>query len=175
MARDWIRQLRLKQSLNQTQLAKKALLAAARLSRIESGYCDMTDEDVRKLAIALGVSGLTVRGETPPAEPEAASLKKETPNHVTIPNPQPQATNHPPSPPAMTYSLSDPANYRQEPDRSILELNGSSAVQHKATLRAALLEAEKVLHTSRVPADIWRQWRAFEKLLREKIRVLTAS
>lgn len=173
MSRDWIRQLRLKHGLTQTQLAKKALLAAPRLSRIEAGYCDMTEVEVQKLAKALDVSEPIVRGEAPSIKTETPQTA-EAPNHAAIPNAQLPAT-HAPSPAPVVYSLSDPTHYRQLPDRSILELNGSNTTQHLGAFRTALQEAEKVLHTSRVPADIWRQWREFEKQLREKLRLLAAS
>jgi transcriptional regulator with XRE-family HTH domain len=201
MARHWIRQLRLSSGLSQAQLAQKAQVASNRLSRIESGYCEMTETEVKTLAEVLRVPASTIRGAaatsdfTPelagpvPAEPVVPQIRSEPVTLVLSPTQSSQPTqlppaisavDQPPQPPpppkpAIVYSLSDPAHYRQTPDLSLLERGDLPPPRHAETMRAALRAAEAVLHTSRVPADIWRQWREFEKQLRVRLRALAAS
>lgn len=60
-------------------------------------------------------------------------------------------------------SLDDPANFGVLPDHSVLERGDKSAAAFIDDLSKALRFAEKVLHTSKVPAPIWREWRQFER------------
>lgn len=79
----------------------------------------------------------------------------------------------PPAPPApVVYDLrNDPAHFRELPDPSVLEIGSLDELTYQGRLASALAHATEILHTSKVPADIWRAWREFEK----KIHTLRRS
>jgi hypothetical protein len=56
-------------------------------------------------------------------------------------------------------SLDDPSNFGQLPDNALVD----AATPDVEQLRPALAFARRVLHTSRVPARVWRAWREFER------------
>jgi hypothetical protein len=62
-------------------------------------------------------------------------------------------------------SLADPKNFGRRPDRAVLERGALSAEAHRSALAEALKFATQVLHTSKVPALVWRVWRAYEREL----------
>lgn len=68
--------------------------------------------------------------------------------------------------------LSDPKNFGLAPPIEELEQGSSSTEDYRKRLSAHLAFATKVLHTSRVPAEVWREWRAFEKTVQERLRAL---
>lgn len=76
----------------------------------------------------------------------------------------------PPLPAAIGTSLDDPANFTLLPDRSVLAQGTLSLVQHQSRLAEAIRFATRVLHTSKVPASVWREWRQFEKDVTEALR-----
>jgi hypothetical protein len=101
-----------------------------------------------------------VPSESPPVEhpspskPEPSAHQAATPTRVLI------GTN-----------LETPASFGLLPDVTLLDAERIKVNPTlKADLSRALVFAAKVLHTSKVPAAIWRAWRAFEqdgaKLLR---------
>ena len=72
----------------------------------------------------------------------------------------------------MAYDLrNDPAHFRELPDPSVLEIGSLDELTYQGRLASALARATEILHTSKVPADIWRAWREFEK----KIHTLRRS
>jgi hypothetical protein len=62
-------------------------------------------------------------------------------------------------------SLDDPKNFGLRPDRAVLERGPLSRDAFQAKLAEALRFATRVLHTSKVPAAVWREWRSFEREL----------
>lgn len=68
-------------------------------------------------------------------------------------------------------SLDDPANFGQMPDFTLLERGALEVSVHRTQLADALRFATKVLHTSKVPAAVWREWRQFERQVMEAMRV----
>jgi hypothetical protein len=62
-------------------------------------------------------------------------------------------------------SLADPKNFGRRPDRAVFERGALSAEAHRSALAEALKFATQVLHTSKVPALVWREWRAYEREL----------
>ena len=71
------------------------------------------------------------------------------------------------TPPAQNLptgtSLDDPTNFGLMPDNSLLENSDADLVAHRIQLTKSLEFARNVLHTSRVPAAVWREWRNFER------------
>lgn len=60
-------------------------------------------------------------------------------------------------------SLDDPTDFGQMPDVSLLKSGHVLNPEERSRLSDALAFATRVLHTSKVPAAVWREWRKFEK------------
>lgn len=84
---------------------------------------------------------------------------------------EPVSTPVEPSRPSGT-SLDDPKNFGLMPDVSLLETTGGDSRIQQAKLANALKFAQQVLHTSGVPAAIWREWRQFEHKASDVLRTL---
>jgi hypothetical protein len=67
-------------------------------------------------------------------------------------------------------SLDDPANFGLLPDAALLQLDLAKDPAKRQLLTEALSFANRVLHTSKVPAPVWRAWREFEKRIQERLR-----
>ena len=70
-------------------------------------------------------------------------------------------------------SLEDPKNFGLMPNLGLLETTGGDSLQQQAKLTDALKFAQQVLHTSGVPAAVWREWRQFERKASEVLRTLS--
>jgi len=68
--------------------------------------------------------------------------------------------------------LDDPRNFGLEPPSAELERGTSSAVDYRQRLTQQIAFAARVLHTSGVPAAVWREWRTFERSAQERLREL---
>jgi hypothetical protein len=75
-------------------------------------------------------------------------------------------------PPLDGTSLDDPKHFGLLPDETVLDASGVDSREYQTRLSAALTFAQKVLHTSGVPAVIWREWRQFERKASEALRAL---
>lgn len=106
-----------------------------------------------------------------PAQPvQAGVAEKAAPAPAPAPNPPPPAA---PSRPTGT-DLADPKNFGMEPPSSDLERGASGAEDYRQRLMRHIAFATRVLHTSGVPAAVWREWRAFERTAQERLRELNA-
>lgn len=83
-----------------------------------------------------------------------------------------QAPAKPPRPPGT--SLEDSKNFGLLPDLSLLETTGGDTRIQQAKLADVLKFAQQVLHTSGVPAAIWREWRQFEHKASDVLRTLNS-
>lgn len=84
-----------------------------------------------------------------------------------------QAVPPPAEPPRPSgTSLDDPKNFGLMPDLSLLETTSGDSRIQQAKLGDALKFAQQVLHTSGVPAAIWREWRQFERKASDVLRTL---
>ena len=83
-------------------------------------------------------------------------------------------TSQTPLPPvaAASDSLADPVNFSQLPDRMIFEQGDRSASVQRDRLSTALRFCTQVLHTSKVRATVWREWRTFERELQDALRAV---
>lgn len=79
-----------------------------------------------------------------------------------------QVPTEPPRPSGT--SLDDPKNFGLLPYLSLLEPTGEDARSRQAKLSEALKFAQQVLHTSGVPAAVWREWRQFERKAGDLLR-----
>ena len=100
-----------------------------------------------------------------PAPPPPAPQEHPKPETADLPSLQPLA------PPISEFSgspdLSEPARFSELPDFRVLEARDPGA---DTRLAQALRYATKILHTSRVPAAVWREWRQFEKALLSRLK-----
>lgn len=166
MAREKIIEIRKLRKLSQAALGRLSGLTSSEVSRIECGYRDVSREEAAAIAKALGVSLVAIydRPETlAPVKPVgmAASASKQ----ATLAKPEN------PTPLLSGANLDDPANFRELPDPALLEQGKLDTTAFRARLTEALNRATKILHTSRVPAAVWRAWREFERKLQERLRV----
>lgn len=84
-----------------------------------------------------------------------------------------QSAQLPAEPPRPTgTSLDDPKSFGLMPDLGLLGTTGGDSPHQQAKLTGALKFAQQVLHTSGVPAAVWREWRQFERKASEVLRTL---
>ncbi len=163
MARENIRTLRKLKNLSQGSLAKAARLTASEISRIECGYRDLSLSEASAIAKALGVEVREI-ADTPCGVSAAV-------NNVGVEEAGSEVTTAiPPPTPVPGNDLSDPANFREMPDFDLLKQGRFEAGVFRTRLRLAVDRATKILHTSKVPAAVWRAWREFEKGAQEMLR-----
>lgn len=163
MARENIRTLRKQKNLSQRALAKAAGLTGSELSRIECGYRDLSASEASALARALGVAVQEVAGK--PSGTVATT--------APVPGAQASPAAHAPALPlasTLKTDLTDPANFRELPDMELLNRGELELEAFRSRLRDAVDRATKILHTSKVPADVWRAWREFERRAHEALR-----
>jgi DNA-binding XRE family transcriptional regulator len=163
MDRHKFKAARLAQNMSQGALAKAVRLSPSEISRIECGYRDISPKEAQAIAAALGIvppvtpSLVAVDAVAVPAAARPAPLS-------AIPAPSaPVAVSPVVPPPVIGSDLSDPVNFTELPDLGLLERGTLLPTAHRDRLVAALARATKVLHTSRVRASVWREWRQFEK------------
>ena len=153
MDRKQIKEARIALKMSQSALAKTAGLTSSEISRIECGYRDIRDDEAAAIAAALGFVTAPV---TPPAAPLAAA-----PAVVPVPvsKPAPSGSN-----------LDDAANFTELPNVGLLERGDLLESVFRERLSQALARATRILHTSRVRATVWREWRQFERKIQEALR-----
>lgn len=111
-----------------------------------------TDAGVADSTKSTSAPALAVPAKPPAAQPVAA------------PTPLPAGTD-----------LADPKNFGLMPPTANLEQGALSAEDYRKRIVRDLTFATKVLHTSRVPAAVWREWRVFEKAAQERLRAMTVQ
>ncbi len=94
-----------------------------------------------------------------PAAPDVNAAQPAAPTPVPAAKPLPTGT-----------SLTDPTNFGQLPDASLLERGTLAEAAFRSRLNAATVFAQQVLHTSRVPAAVWREWRDFTRKAADALR-----
>lgn len=150
--------------------AKPRLLAALPAAY---GFKDLPSF-CRALRAACRVAKQAKRPRTPRKRTRLAPVKavvKAAPAVVSppvVPEPpraaEPAAVMAPASLPAPAgNSLADPANFSLRPDLGLLSREGKSQQVFREELAKALAFARQVLHTSKVPAKVWADWRQFER------------
>ncbi len=126
------------------------------------GYSNLTDF-IQALQVACGAKKIRKVKITPKVvtkAPKGQGLAKSTP--VETPNTVPVI--------AVGTNLEDPVNFGVLPDTKLLDIDFVNNPTHRKNLKEALIFANRVLHTSKVPAAIWREWRQFELRGAEKLR-----
>lgn len=167
MDRHKFKAARLALNMSQGTLAKAVRLSPSEISRIECGYRDMSPKEAQAIATALGmtppVTPALVAVSAMPA-PASAPAAEHPALLSAIPAPStPVAVSPVVSPPVIGSDLSDPVNFTELPDLGVLERGTLLPTAHRDRLVAALARATKILHTSRVRASVWREWRQFER------------
>lgn len=158
MDRHKFKAARLAQNMSQGALAKAVVgLSPSDISRIECGYRDIRPDEVAALAAALGL--VPASTSAPVAAVAPVAVIPPTVSSVVAAPTSPVGTN-----------LDDPTNFTELPDFGILEYGALSPAAHRDRLVAALARTTKILHTSRVRATVWREWRQFERKIQEALR-----
>lgn len=188
MTREEIKSTRTLRKLSQAALGRLANLSASDISRIECGYRDMSEAEAAAIAAALDLTPKGVaktvaerkpvttlvpqikeqKSEAPPAPSAPAAATRD----IALTNAQaaPVAVA-PASKPLPTGSdLNDPANFGVLPDLALLSPGSLDEMAFRDRLSAEISRANKILHTPRVPAAVWRAWRQFEQQATERLR-----
>lgn len=158
MDRHAFKAARIARKISQGNLAKTVGLSPSDISRIECGYRDIRPEEAAAIAAALGL----VSGVAPAPVAEAANAASKPATAVA---PTPALAAIPPAMAASTVgsNLDDPVNFTELPDLGMLEPGALSPAVYRQRLVSALARTTKILHTSRVRAAVWREWRQFER------------
>jgi len=162
MTRQEIRQTRTTLKITQSELARRTKLTVSEISRIECGYREVDEGELAAIRAAFGAGqdsvgkGLMKSKAVEPVRPQ------ETPVVV----PAPAAIK-----PSLTGTdLSDPTSFGVLPDASLLQSPNAGDADFRARCAAEISKANTILHTPRIPAAVWREWRQFEKLATEILR-----
>src|SRR5690606_11854220 len=151
----------------QTEVDRELPAALAALPA-NYGYADM-DSFIKAVVHAC-------RQSRPPRAAARVPLAKRKPGKVAVgvgmakPEQPAQPPAEPPRPAGT--SLDDPKNFGLMPDLGLLGTTSGDSPQQQAKLTGALKFAHQVLHTSGVPAPVWREWRQFERKASEVLRTL---
>lgn len=107
-------------------------------------------------------------------DPSASPAASQPQNVPATASAAPAVENAAPPPPPLPTgtSLDDPANFGLMPDLSVLDGSGQDPVAQRERLTKSLEFARKVLHTSRVPAAVWREWRNFERSAADALKAV---
>jgi transcriptional regulator with XRE-family HTH domain len=171
MSRHWLKDLRNGKFPSQSALARAADVLPARLSRIEAGYCDITDEEARALAKALNVTVEQI------LTGKAAPLPEIEPAIVCAPKPvaeppktAPVVPLKPVAPVVHGDNLADAKNFTLLPPVELFPRVEAGDAGARAQLRQALVLAEKILHTPKVRPAVWVSWRDFSRFAQSVLR-----
>ena len=136
------------------------------------GYHDM-DSFIQAVTQACGQAQPR---KTVACAPRAKASVKPKPADVEIGMGMAKATEAAASPAEPLHpsgtSLDDPKTFGLLPDLSLLATSGGDTRIQQTKLADALKFAQQVLHTSGVPAAIWREWRQFEQKASDVLRTL---
>lgn len=117
-------------------------------------------------AATAGAPISATQSQEPPTQPESPANAPQS-----APPAEPQPASAASAPPAPTGTdLADPKNFGLMPPTADLVPGPTPPDEYRKRLARHLAFANKVLHTSRVPAPVWREWRAFEKAVQERLR-----
>lgn len=144
------------------------------------GFVD-TDEFIREIRRANRKTGVATTGKASRKTRRVAPLAVADSVPVSVVESEAiaprglaraQEETKEPAPAALPTgtSLDDPTNFGQLPDFGLLRDGASIDPETRARVVGALAFANRVLHTSRVPAAVWREWRRFEKDASELLR-----
>lgn len=162
--------------LSQADLAEHLAAAGLRYfterhaSRLELGYLDATTSEVRAIAGVLAVSPDWLCGAlltpVPSTPPLGSGLARAS---------QSQTTPGLASAGAATATLTMPAvesRWPACPSTGVLEKGDETPDAYRLRLSELRTQANRMLHTSGLPAAHWRQWRDLERQIGERLRGL---
>lgn len=133
------------------------------------GFGDL-DDFIKAVAGACRPKGTSARRARRAAQPApvTASAPKAEPRGLARAQAREESEPRPLAPAGT--SLDDPANFGLMPDFSLVASAGPLEPATRERLAEAFGFATRVLHTSRIPAAVWREWRRFEKSAAELLR-----
>jgi hypothetical protein len=126
------------------------------------GYSNLTDF-IQALQVACGVKK-TRKSKTTAKVVATVSLGQGLAKSNPTETPKTVQVN------TTGTSLEDPVNFGLLPDTKLLDMDLVNNPAQRQNLKEALLLANRILHTSKIPASIWREWRQFELRGAEKLR-----
>lgn len=175
MSRHWLKDLRIGKFPSQSALARAADIVPARLSRIEAGYCDITDGEARGLAKTLQVTVEQIltgkAAPLPEAKPAIVGAPKPVAEPLkTAPVATPVALPKPVAPVIPGDNLADAKNFTLLAPVELFPRVAAGDAGARAQLRQALVLAEKVLHTPKVRPAVWVSWRDFSRTGQNALR-----
>jgi|GEM_PF-5592558 len=144
--------------------AAPTTFVAPGLHASRSAQASRPNDNESSSASPLPASPATEIASKPVAESASASTSataSPAPASPPAPAPRPLPTG---------TSLADPSNFGLMPDNSLLERGDKSEETFRMQLNTANTFAQQVLHTSRVPAAVWREWRDFARKAAEGLR-----
>ena len=136
------------------------------------GYANLS-AFIRAVKAAAQAAPKTTRAQRRPGVGRA-----QTSALTPAPHPATEAAPRavPPAPPEPKgTSLDDPANFGLLPNYAVLERGSMGHAAYIEAVTKALRFTERVLHTSKVPANIWREWRQFERKATEAIHATQSA
>ncbi len=135
---------------------------SAQASRPESeDNASSTDSGQNGATVATSPVEASAQGAAAAPVASETSAAASAPTAAPAPAPRPLPTG---------TSLADPSNFGLLPDEALLERGEKSEENFRMHLNTANIFAQQVLHTSRVPAAVWRAWRDFARKAAEVLR-----
>jgi len=139
-------------------------------SRLELGYMDATTSEVKAIARVLDVSPDWLCGAnavaSPVSPPQGAGLARAA---AVVPAASAGGTNPAATTPAV--AVAEP-RWPVCPGLEAIERASEEAGPYRLRLVELRAEANRMLHTSGLPAANWRQWRELERQIGERLRQL---
>lgn len=175
MPRLFIAEFRKKRNLSQAQIARALGLAGSRYSRLELGYSDPTPHEISAICAYLGVSVHELEAGEAAVPIEVKPAHQSGRASGTAEEPLPPQEQHGVRKVANFQSspdLTDPKRFDEWPDISILKSGANNSAFQRSRLESAMRYAETILHTSRVPAQVWVRWRDFFREAQTELRHL---
>jgi len=166
--------------LSQAQIAQRVVAAGLdhfterHASRLELGYMDATTSEVKAIARVLEVSPDWLCGANAVATPVPLVLGAGLARAATV---SPAALAGGASPAAAAavgaagLAVAEP-RWPVCPGLDAIERTSEDAGVYRGRLVELRAEANRMLHTSGLPAANWRQWRELERQLGERLRKL---
>lgn len=139
----------------------------AGLARLEASLRKREKPKRRKPGRARSRPGAAKAQSAAPAESAKPVAKSRAAADGPKADVQKAAAAAPPEP--LSSDLSHPKNFSLLPLAADLEQGAAHEADYRQRLSRSLEFAIRVLHTSGIPAAIWREWRQFEKAAKKRL------
>ena len=141
-------------------------------SRLELGYLDATTSEVRAIAHVLAVSPDWLCGAlltpVPSTPPVGGGLARASQSQMTV---GPACSGAATATTTLTLPAVD-SRWPACPPSGVLDKGDEMPDAYRLRLSELRAQANRMLHTSGLPAAQWRQWRDLERQVGERLRGL---